>query len=98
MSLYTLEREDPYNHPNWIGERAAGQGMFSQTHLSGEMLVEDDKQVNEPRLGYQLRVGSFGAWWQCSPITEILSDKKTKKKRTVKFKTKNSTYTWTENL
>jgi hypothetical protein len=57
-----------------------------------------------PRIGYGVRVGSSFArsyssqdWWQTSPVTEILEETKDEKGlRTVKFKTRNSVYTWKE--
>lgn len=57
-----------------------------------------------PRVGCGVRVGSYYArsysgqdWWQTTPITEILEDSvDTEGYRTVKFKTRNSVYTWKE--
>lgn len=57
-----------------------------------------------PRVGCGVRVGSYYArsysgqdWWQTTPITEILEESvDTEGYRTVKFKTRNSVYTWKE--
>lgn len=57
-----------------------------------------------PRVGFGVRVGSYYArtfsgqdWWQTTPITEILEESvDTEGYRTVKFKTRNSVYTWKE--
>ena len=62
---------------------------------------KDGKRKHEhsarPRLGVQLRVGSITArtyveqdYWQTTDILEILSDDG----ETVRFRTKNSIYTW----
>jgi len=57
-----------------------------------------------PRVGCGVRVGSYIArtysgqdWWQCTPITEILEESVDDEGyRTVRFKTRNSVYTWKE--
>ena len=52
---------------------------------------------NKPMVGYCLRVGTITAgmfstrdWWMTTPITEIISETEDE----IKFKTKNSTYTF----
>ena len=57
-----------------------------------------------PRVGCGVRVGSYYGrsysgqdWWQCTPIAEILEESVDDEGyRTVKFKTRNSIYTWKE--
>jgi len=57
-----------------------------------------------PRLGFGIRVGSpYGRtyssqdYWQTTPVTETLEEKINEDGYwTVKFKTKNSVYTWKE--
>lgn len=60
--------------------------------------------VAYPRVGCGVRVGSFYGrsyerydWWQTSPVTEILEESEDERGyRTVRFKTRNSVYTWKE--
>ena len=57
-----------------------------------------------PKVGCGVRVGSYYGrsysgqdWWQCTPIAEILEESVDDEGyRTVKFKTRNSVYTWKE--
>jgi len=57
-----------------------------------------------PRVGCGVRVGSpYGRtyasqdWWQTSPVTEIISETTDEEGyRSMKFKTRSSTYTWKE--
>lgn len=73
-----------------------------------EILDEETYQlipdVTYPRVGCGVRVGSFHGrsyesqdWWQTSPVTEILQETiDGEGYSTMRFKTRNSTYTWKE--
>ena len=57
-----------------------------------------------PKVGCGVRVGSYYGrsysgqdWWQCTPIAEILEESVDDEGyRAVKFRTRNSIYTWKE--
>lgn len=93
MTKYSLVREDG---------NAGDSGPMSQI-LDAESgrAIEGETY---PRLGCGVRVGSYYArsysgqdYWQTTPITEILEEYINDDGYwTVKFKTKNSTYTWKE--
>lgn len=79
------------------GDGAGDSGPMSL----GIHLDKDEKPVFEdnarPQIGKIMRVGTFMArsyqnqdWWQTTPVTEILEESE----NIVRFKTKNSVYTW----
>lgn len=89
--MYSLYREDGV-----VGD----SGSFSLLlwEENGELKTEHDA---EPRVGTCIRVGSNYArtmqwqdWWQTSYIQEILKRELIDDVLTIKFRTKNSVYTW----
>lgn len=93
MTRYSLYRED---------------GLVGDNGPMCEILDAENYQpipdVTYPRVGCGVRVGSpYGRsyssqdWWQTSPVTEILQETiDDEGHRTMKFKTRSSTYIWKE--
>ena len=83
-------------------DKSGDSGMFWQCY-DGKIALEERKyewikdSSGLVKIGYGIRVGSHYArsfhgqdWWQCSPVTEILSVSEDRKE--VKFRTRSSIY------
>ena len=101
--MYSLRKVD--GHSKNMG--AGDQGSMSRAFRFKEKGVVD-YEGREPRVGWQMLVGTTGTrsfsnqdWWQTSPVKRILRDTTTTKdrKRGVRFETESgSIYEWTEYL
>jgi hypothetical protein len=93
MTKYSLVRD---------GDNAGDSGPMCQI-LDAESYMPIEGETY-PRVGCGVRVGSYIGrtysmqdWWQTSPITEIIQESIDDAGFwTVRFKTRNSTYTWKE--
>ena len=90
--MYSLYRER-----DGVGDSG---GMSDAAHLDerGDLIVEHD---SEPQVGKSIRVGSTYArtmesqdWWQTTPVQEILEREEGEGTLKIKFRTRNSVYTW----